>query len=78
MRTIIVAITTAAALFSSPALTQQRSQGTASVPDFSGIWAYAYWPGFEPPASGPGPVRNKLRQRQNLDPDGRPSAPARR
>jgi hypothetical protein len=51
---------------------QQQLVGTATVPDFSGIWAYAYWPGFEPPASGPGPVVNKLRRRQALDPDGRP------
>jgi hypothetical protein len=28
-----------------------------SVPDFSGMWAHPYNPGFEPPASGPGPVR---------------------
>jgi hypothetical protein len=72
MRTVIIITSVAAVLMSSPAFTQQPSQGTAPIPDFSGIWAYAYWPGFEPPASGPGPVRNKLRQRQNLDPDGRP------
>ena len=34
---------------------------TASIPDFSGIWAHPYLTGFEPPASGPGPVRNKSR-----------------
>ena len=32
-----------------------------AVPDFSGIWAHPYLTGFEPPASGPGPVRNKSR-----------------
>jgi len=38
-----------------------NAQSTASVPDFSGIWSHPYWPGFEPPASGPGPVTNRLR-----------------
>jgi hypothetical protein len=33
----------------------------ASVPDFSGIWAHPSL-GFEPPLSGPGPVRNKVRK----------------
>jgi hypothetical protein len=36
-------------------------QGAASIPDFSGIWAHPYWPGFDPPLSGPGPVVNKVR-----------------
>src|ERR1700704_459945 len=39
------------------------AQGAASVPDFSGIWAHPTLPGFEPPASGPGPVVNKSRVR---------------
>jgi hypothetical protein len=34
---------------------------SASVPDFSGIWAHPYLPGFEPPAAGPGPVLNRSR-----------------
>src|SRR5262245_49424985 len=33
----------------------------ASVPDFSGIWAHPFLTGFEPPASGPGPVLNRSR-----------------
>jgi hypothetical protein len=33
----------------------------ASIPDFSGIWGHPYFPGFEPPASGPSPVTNKSR-----------------
>jgi hypothetical protein len=33
-----------------------------SIPDFSGVWAHPYFPGFEPPASGPGPVVNKSRR----------------
>jgi hypothetical protein len=61
MRTFIIATTAATALFSLPAFTQQPSQGVASIPDFSGIWAHPYFPGFEPPASGPGPVLNRSR-----------------
>ena len=38
-----------------------NAQGDASIPDFSGIWAHPYWPGFDPPLSGPGPVVNKMR-----------------
>ena len=37
------------------------TNGTASIPDFSGIWFHPYWPGFEPPASGAGPVTNLSR-----------------
>ena len=37
------------------------AQSAASIPDFSGIWAHPYLTGFEPPASGPGPVRNTSR-----------------
>ena len=62
MRTvIIIAASAAAALFSSPAFAQQPSQGTVSIPDFSGIWAHLNFPDVEPPLSGPGPVRNLSR-----------------
>jgi hypothetical protein len=37
--------------------------GAASIPDFSGIWVHPSWPSVEPPLSGPGPVRNRSRQR---------------
>ena len=37
------------------------AQGVASLPDFSGVWTHPYWPGFDPPLSGPGPVVNKSR-----------------
>ncbi len=36
-------------------------QSTAPIPDFSGIWWHPSLPGFEPPASGPGPVTNRSR-----------------
>jgi hypothetical protein len=32
-----------------------------SIPDFSGIWAHPFLTGFEPPASGPAPVKNTVR-----------------
>jgi hypothetical protein len=39
------------------------AQAAASVPDFSGVWGHPSIPGFEPPASGPGPVTNRSRRR---------------
>jgi len=71
-RTLIIATASAAALFSASAFTQERSQGTASIPDFSGIWGNPYLYGIEPPLSGPGPVVNKARRKQTFDVDGRP------
>jgi hypothetical protein len=47
------------------------TQGAASVPDFSGIWSHPSFPGFEPPASGPGPVTNRSRRPQIAAADGR-------
>ena len=39
-----------------------------AIPDFSGIWSHPSFPGFEPPASGPGPVVNTVRRLQgNFD-----------
>jgi hypothetical protein len=38
------------------------TQNGASIPDFSGIWAHPFLTGFEPPRSGPGPVRNRSRR----------------
>jgi len=43
-----------------PAGSDARS--AAAVPDFSGVWAHPYFPGFEPPASGPGPILNRSRR----------------
>jgi hypothetical protein len=42
--------------------TGSATQGAASIPDFSGIWWHPSLPGFEPPASGPGPVTNRSRR----------------
>ncbi|HEY2229826.1 MAG TPA: hypothetical protein VGI22_19215 [Xanthobacteraceae bacterium] len=35
-------------------------EGSASIPDLSGMWVHPYFPGIEPPASGPRPVFNRL------------------
>src|SRR5438309_2195234 len=45
---------------------QSGAQSAASMPDFSGIWAHPFLTGFEPPASGPGPVRNRSRRRDGV------------
>ena len=47
----------------------------AANPDFSGIWAHPSFPGFEPPASGPGPVVNTSRRPQGADVEGRTLPP---
>jgi hypothetical protein len=36
-------------------------QTAASAPDFSGIWTHPFWPGFDPPLSGVGPIVNRSR-----------------
>jgi hypothetical protein len=43
-----------------PALGQ--TVAPAAIPDFSGIWWHPSLPGFEPPATGPGPVSNRSRR----------------
>ena len=40
-------------------------QSAASVPDFSGIWRHGSLPWFVPPPSGPGPVTNRSRRKEN-------------
>jgi hypothetical protein len=37
------------------------TRGAVSIPDFSGVWTHPFWPGFDPPLTGPGPVVNKSR-----------------
>jgi hypothetical protein len=39
-----------------------NTQGAASTADFSGMWVHPYFPGIEPPPSGPGPVYNRSRR----------------
>jgi hypothetical protein len=61
-RLIIGTVSTAVLTLSAAAFAQQPSQGTASIPDFSGIWAHLTWPDVEPPPAGPGPVTNMSRR----------------
>jgi hypothetical protein len=44
---------------------ETREPGAASVPDFSGIWRHGSLPWLVPPASGPGPVTNRSRRKDN-------------
>jgi hypothetical protein len=56
---VLLLVTVAAV--ATPAL-GQATQSVASIPDFSGLWWHPSLPGFEPPASGPGPVTNRSRR----------------
>jgi hypothetical protein len=71
-RSLLLLVTLAAA--ASPAWGQQApaagqansgTHGAASIPDFSGIWRHGSLPWFVPPASGPGPVTNRSRRKDN-------------
>ena len=54
----------AAALAMNPlAAREVWAQQNSTPPDFSGVWGHSYWPSFEPPASGSGPVTNRSRLR---------------
>jgi hypothetical protein len=67
------AVTPALGQEAAPAIrANAASQSAASVPEFSGLWANFLGPGFTPPASGPGPVLNKARQRAAIDIYGQP------
>jgi hypothetical protein len=46
--------------------TSSSTKAAVSIPDFSGIWAHPFLTGFEPPASGPGPVLNTSRSRNGV------------
>ena len=58
------------------AATPMAVQSAGTVPDLSRLWANTLGPGFPPPASGPGPVLNKARQRAAVDIYGRDIDPA--
>jgi hypothetical protein len=47
--------------------TNSTNSTRATVPDFSGLWSHPFLPGFEPPASGPGPVTNLMRGRDGRE-----------
>jgi hypothetical protein len=79
-------LATLAAAATAPALGQDAApvasaastttQSAASAPDFSRLWSNTLGPGFSPPASGPGPVLNKARQRAVVDIFGKPLSAA--
>jgi len=83
---VFLLLATSAAAAATPALGQNADpdaraastapQSTASAPDFSRLWANTLGPGLPQPASGPGPVRNKMRQRQAVDIYGKDINPA--
>src|ERR1700704_5065209 len=45
--------------------TRSDAQSPAPVPDFSGVWRHGSLPWLIPPASGPGPVTNRSRRKDN-------------
>src|ERR1700693_3509607 len=57
----VVCVTAAFGQAVTPAVGPAGSAAQSAIPDFSGIWSHPYFPGFEPPASGPGPLTNRLR-----------------
>jgi hypothetical protein len=62
---LVVAMAAAAAIpgasqMAAAAQAAPAAANAAAIPDFSGFWAHPGL-GFEPPVSGPGPVRNKSR-----------------
>ena len=58
-------LATMAAVAVTPGL-GQAAPGTASIPDFSGVWAHPSLPGFEPMASGPTSLTNRVRRRDGV------------
>jgi hypothetical protein len=50
------------AILAAAGVVPASSQTAPAAPDFSGIWAHPYWPGFDPPETGPGPVLNRVRK----------------
>jgi hypothetical protein len=66
--TILAAATGALGQILPPTAGSAGAVDAAPIPDFSGIWSHPSFPGFEPPASGPGPVVNTVRRPQgNFD-----------
>jgi hypothetical protein len=67
----LLAMVAAAAAMPAFGQAVEPAVGPAAIPDFSGVWSHPSFPGFEPPASGPGPVVNTSRRPQGADVDGR-------
>jgi hypothetical protein len=78
LATLAAAIATPASAQTPTPAVWPASSGTrsaAAIRDFSGLWAHPFYPGFELPLSGPGPVTNRSRRQQIFDVDGRPRLP---
>ncbi len=56
---LLATLSMTAGLTATPAV----AQSAASIPDLSGSWAHSALNGLELPLSGPGPVRNRSRER---------------
>src|SRR5882757_10769504 len=64
-----IVLTAATTALGQPVATDTPPAGKiaqTSIPDFSGIWAHPFLTGYEPPASGPGPVLNTSRSRNGV------------
>ena len=59
---LLVTLATAPAIVV-PASAQTAPPAAAPIPDFAGVWVHPAWPSVDLPRSGPGPVRNRSRQR---------------
>jgi hypothetical protein len=60
-RNFLILVTLAAAAVT-PGLGQAAAPSAASIPNFSGVWAHPSLPGFEPLASGPTSLTNRVRR----------------
>jgi hypothetical protein len=61
LATVMALTATAAFGQARPGGTPDAAGAAAPIPNLSGMWAHPYLTGFEPPASGAGPVLNKSR-----------------
>ena len=58
----VIAMTAAgSAMGQTPAAAGGEAHAAASISDFSATWAHPAFPWYEPPVSGPGPIRNLSR-----------------
>jgi hypothetical protein len=62
---LAVAVSPASAQQAASAAGQANAKSAAPVSDFSGIWRHGSLPALVPPASGPGPVTNRSRRKDN-------------
>jgi hypothetical protein len=63
MTLLAAAATPALAQTTAPTVGRANSAHVASpIPDFSGVWTHPFWPSFDPPLSGPGPITNRSRR----------------